>query len=50
MQRKEKHPPLHLGVVANEKEAFESSLTTIANFTFTLQLVWIQSLSSLWLV
>ncbi len=28
------HPPLHLGVVAIEKGAFGSLLTTVANFTF----------------
>ena len=28
----ELHPPLHLGIVAIEKGAFESSLTKVANF------------------
>ena len=32
----ELHPPLHLGVVAFEKGAFESSSTTLANFTYLL--------------
>ena len=27
-------PPLHLGVVAIEKEAFESASTKVANFTY----------------
>ena len=27
-------PPLHLGVVAIEKGAFESPLTKVANFTY----------------
>ena len=34
IQGKELRPPLHLGVVAIEKGAFESLSTTIANFTF----------------
>ena len=29
---------VHLGVVTNEKEAFRSLLTMIANFTFSLSL------------
>ena len=33
------HPPLHLGVVAIEKGAFESPLTKIANFTYLYTLV-----------
>ena len=32
----EKRPPLHLGVVASEKGAFELLSTGVANFTFTL--------------
>ena len=31
---KELHPPLHLSVVAIEKGAFWSPLTTVANFTY----------------
>ena len=36
IQEKEWCPPLHLGVVAIEKGAFGSHLTTVANFTFYL--------------
>ena len=32
IKEKEKRPPLHISVVANENEAFGSSSTTIANF------------------
>ena len=39
IQGKELCPPLHLGVVAIEKGAFESPLTTVANFTYLLLLV-----------
>ena len=31
----EYHPPLHLGVVAIEKGAFESPSTKITNFTYS---------------
>ena len=34
IKEKESHPPLHLDVVAIEKGAFWSPLTTIANFTY----------------
>ena len=36
IQRMEEGPPLHLGVVAIEKEAFGSSSTTVPSFTFTM--------------
>ena len=36
--RERSSTPLHLGVVAIEKEAFWSPSTTVANFTFYLQL------------
>ena len=35
----ESRPPLHLGVVAFEKEAFGSTLSKFANFTFFLLLI-----------
>ena len=35
IQGKEYCPPLHLGVVAIEKEAFGSPTTRVVNFTFT---------------
>ena len=34
IQRKELHPPLHLGVVVFEKGAFGSPSTTVAQFIF----------------
>ena len=39
----EKHPPLHLGVVAIGKGDFESPSTKVIDFTFTL-LWWSKSL------
>ena len=32
----ELRPPLHLGVVANQKGAFGSPSTTVPNFTYTV--------------
>ena len=45
IQGKEVHSPLHLSVVAIEKGDFGSSLTTVANFIFTIN--EIQNLSTL---
>ena len=45
--REKSNPPLHLGVVANEKEASESPLTTVFNFTYHQQLKSFQLVSFL---
>ena len=39
IQGKELHPPLHVSVVANEKEAFGSPSMTVANCTFLLYML-----------
>ena len=41
IQGKKERPPLHLGVVANEKRAFRSTSTTFTNFTYLYIYIYI---------